>query len=72
MAKKLYRVARDEGRQIGLDLLTVNRAGMFFTHPSFKKPGEFIFHGDKAMCRALVDAIPNCFIVDTNGKRVEK
>lgn len=65
-----YRIARDMGRQIGLDLLIVNHFGMSFLHPSFMRAEEMIFEGNLNTCRALALVIGDCFIITENGKRI--
>ncbi len=69
---KVYRIARDEGRQIGFDLLYINRAGLHFTHPSFAKWGsEKIFEANLATCKSLAAKIGDCFILAPGNVRVE-
>ncbi len=61
--KKLYRIARDEGRLIGFDLLVVGHAELHFTHPSFVT-NEKIFEANLATCKILAAAIgAHCFVV---------
>lgn len=71
---KLYRIARDMGREIGLDLLVVDHGGMRFTHPNFLQHESAginarIFEANLATCRAIASQMEKCSIVDQQGRR---
>lgn len=66
-ACSLFRVAKNMGREIGVDFLACGANGMRFFHPQHKPEDIEFFQSDLRTCRILVKQIGDgCYVVNAD------
>ena len=71
MTNALYRIARDEGREIGPDMLYVTRLGLEFWPGRAASDNHLaVVEVDLSVARTIANVIPGAFVVNADGGKV--
>ncbi len=65
---KRFRVAKDVGREIGVDYLATTGRGLIFVHPRHLNASEQIFEASFSTCREIAATIGDgCYTVEASA-----